>query len=188
MARLRSPEKRRAILEAAVVEIAEAGLGAATAKIAARASVAEGTLFTYFATKDELLNELYVDLKVEVYDRLNTDFPHKASAEQRAWHVWSSFLMWAMEYPLKRKVSMQLGISDVVTAVTRERIADKRGPVDTLFSDLGGRESLRGLPSGYGASLMAAMQEATMDAIAKTPRQRKMLMERGFALLWRAVR
>jgi AcrR family transcriptional regulator len=188
MARLRSPEKRRAILEAAVVEIAEAGLGAATAKIAARAAVAEGTLFTYFASKDELLNELYVDVKVEAYDRLNRDFPQKAGAEQRAWHVWSSFLGWAMEYPLKRKVSMQLSISDVVTAQTRERVAEKRGPVDGLFADLGRRESLHGFPAGYAASLMAAMQEATMDAIAKSPRQRKMLVERGFALFWRAIR
>ena len=58
MARVRSPEKRSAILRAAVHEIAEVGLGAPTAKIAGRAGVAAGTLFTYFANKEELLNEL----------------------------------------------------------------------------------------------------------------------------------
>ena len=51
MARARSPEKRGAILEAAVHEIAEEGLGAPTAKIARRAGVAAGTLFTYFETR-----------------------------------------------------------------------------------------------------------------------------------------
>jgi AcrR family transcriptional regulator len=188
MARLRSPEKRRAILDAAVVEIAEAGMGAATAKIAARAKVAEGTLFTYFANKDELLNELYVDLKIEVYDRLNTGFPSKANVEQRSWHVWSSFMDWAVAYPLKRKVSVQLTLSDVVTAETRGRTAEKRGAIDALFNELGGRETLRGLPAGFAASLMSAMQEATMDLIARSPRQRKLLIERGFGLFWRAVR
>ena len=54
MARLRSSEKRRAILQAAVYEIAEAGLGAPTSKIARRAGVAEGTLFIYFPNKEEL--------------------------------------------------------------------------------------------------------------------------------------
>jgi AcrR family transcriptional regulator len=54
MARARSPEKRSAILQAAVGEIAEAGLGAPTAKIAKRAGVAAGTLFLYFANKEEL--------------------------------------------------------------------------------------------------------------------------------------
>src|SRR5215467_13328970 len=113
MARPKSPEKRSAILQAAVHEIAEAGLGAPTARIARRAGIAEGTLFTYFATKEELLNQLYLELKVEVYKRLNTGFPHKANLERRAWHVWSSYLDWAIEFPEKRKVSVQLNVSDV---------------------------------------------------------------------------
>jgi AcrR family transcriptional regulator len=188
MARLRSPEKRRAILEATVVEIAEAGLGAPTAKIAARAGVAEGTLFTYFASKDELLNELYAELKSEVYDRINLDFPHKASAERRAWHVWLCSLSWSLEFPLKRKTSMQLNVSDVITSETRLRSAEKRGGVDALFVDLDGREPLRGLPAGFAASLMAAVQEATTDMIAKNPRQKKAMIERGFTVFWRAIR
>ena len=67
MARVRSPEKRSAILQAAVHEIAKVGLGAPTAKIARRAGVAAGTLFTYFANKEELLNELYLELTGERY-------------------------------------------------------------------------------------------------------------------------
>lgn len=188
MARLRSPEKRRAILEAAVIEIAEAGLGAPTAKIAKRAGLAEGTLFTYFATKEELLNELYVELKLEVFERLNADFPLRASIRERAWHVWSSSLEWAIEFPQKRKVSVQLNLSDVVKAETRERTAEKRGQIDALFRELAERETLRDLPAGFAAATMAAMQEATMDFIARGPRQRKVLIERGFALFWRAVR
>jgi len=56
MARMRSPEKRKALLEAAVLEIDASGLSAPTSRIASRAGVAEGTLFTYFANKDALLN------------------------------------------------------------------------------------------------------------------------------------
>ena len=81
MARVRSPEKRSAILQAAVREIAENGLAAPTAQIAKRAGVAAGTLFTYFASKEALLNQLYLELKGEVYTRINTDFPHKGSLE-----------------------------------------------------------------------------------------------------------
>ena len=188
MARRRDPEKRRAILEAAVEEIADAGLSAATAKIAGRAGLAEGTLFTYFSSKDELLNELYVELKSEVYARVNADFPHKAGLEQRAWHVWSTYLEWAIESPRRRKVSVQLNLSETVTTETRDRVADARGPVDSMFTELEARETLRGTPKGFGAATMAAMQEATLDFVARYPRQRKKLVERGFALLWRAIR
>ena len=188
MARRRDPEKRGAILDAAVEEIAEAGLSAATAKIAKRAGLAEGTLFTYFATKDELLNELYVELKSEVYARVNADFPGKASLEQRAWHVWSASVGWAVEAPDRRKVSVQLNLSSAVTVETRERVADARGAVDSMFAELEAREMLRGAPKGFGAATMGAMQEATLDFVARYPKQRKALVERGFALFWRAVR
>jgi AcrR family transcriptional regulator len=65
-----------------------------TAKIARRAGVAAGILFTYFANKEELLNELYVELKGEVYIRINANFPHKGSLERRARHIWSSVFDW----------------------------------------------------------------------------------------------
>lgn len=188
MARLRSPEKRSAILQAAVHEIAEAGLGAPTAKIAKRAGVAEGTLFTYFANKDELLNELYLDLKAEVYRKVNANFPNKASLERRAWHLWSSFLDWAIEFPQKRKVSVQLNVSDLITPETRARAAVGRGAINAALNELESRESLRGLPPGFAAAAMSAMQEAAMDFIAKQPKQRKKLIEQSFKIFWRAIR
>ena len=188
MARARSPEKRNAILKAAVDEIAEAGLGAATAKIASRAGVAAGTLFTYFANKEELLNELYLELKGEVYARVNADFPHKGSLERRARHIWSSTLVWGIEFPERRKVSVQLNVSDVITPETRMRTAAERGTVDGTLSELGTRGALRGLPAGFAGATMAAMQEATMEFIAKQPKQREELMERGFQVFWRALR
>lgn len=188
MARPRSPEKRKAILEAAIQEIAETGLSAPTAKIAERAGIAAGTLFTYFATKEELLNELYFELKSEVYSRINAGFPAKASLEARARHIWTSFLDWAIEFPEKRKVSMQLNVSDVVTKETRARMAAERRTIDSTLSGLDKRNSLRGLPAGFAAGTMAAMQEATMDFVAKQPRLRKDLIEHAFQLFWRAVR
>jgi AcrR family transcriptional regulator len=188
MARVRSPEKRSAILQAAVHEIAATGLGAPTAKIAQRAGVASGTLFTYFATKEELLNELYLDLKIEVYNRINTGFPHKGSLERRTRHIWSSFLDWAIEFPDRRKASVQLNLSDLVNLETRARTARERGAVDATLSELGSRGALRGLPAGFAASAMSAMQEATMDFIAKQPKQRSAIIERAFRLFWRAVR
>jgi len=188
MARVRSPEKRSAILQAAVHEIAEVGLGAPTAKIARRAGVAAGTLFTYFTNKEELLNELYVELKGEVYTRVNTNFPHNRSLERRARHIWSSFLDWAIEFPEKRKVSVQLNVSDRITAETRGRTAAERGAIDGTLSELGSRGALRGLPVGFAAATMAAMQEATMEFIAKQPKRRQELIEQAFQVFWRALR
>jgi AcrR family transcriptional regulator len=188
MARVRSPEKRSAILEAAVEEIAKSGLRASTAEIARSAGVAAGTLFTYFASKEELLNELYFELKIEVYTRVNGEFPHGASLERRARHVWSSFLHWAIDFPDKRKVSVLLNVSDLITTETRARTAAERGAVDATLSELGSRPALRGLPPGFAAATMSAMQEAALDFVAKQPKQREQLIERAFQVFWRALR
>ncbi len=139
-------------------EIANVGLGAPTAKIARRAGVAAGTLFTYFANKEELLNELYVELKGEVYTRINANFPNKGSPERSARHICSSVLNWAIEFPEKRKAAVETG------------------------------SALCGLPPGFATTTMAAMQEATMEFIAKQRKQREQLLEQAFQVFWRAVR
>jgi len=74
MARPLSEDKRTAILEAATKVVAMLGVSAPTAKIAKGAGVAEGTLFTYFANKDELLNRLYLELKMDLRDAMMTGY------------------------------------------------------------------------------------------------------------------
>src|SRR6202007_284137 len=103
-----------------------------------------GTLFTYFSNKEELLNELYVELKLEVYTRINANFPHKARLELRAQHVWSSCLDCAIEFPEKRKVAAQLNVSNLITPETRERTIAERGAVEATLTELESRDALRG--------------------------------------------
>ena len=170
-----------------MLEIAETGLAAATAKIAARAGIATGTLFTYFVTKEELLNELYLQLKREGYARVNREFPRNASLERRVRHIWTSYLEWTIEFPLRRKVVAVLNMSDLITADTRAQAAAERKLVETTLRELEGRKALQSFPAGFAAAMMSAMQEATRDFIAAHPRRRKQLSESGFAVFWRAV-
>lgn len=164
------------------------GLGAATAVIARRAGVAAGTLFTYFATKEELLNELYLELKSEAYARINASFPHKGSLKSRARHIWTTYLNWAIEFPEKRRTAAQLNVSDVITAETRMRTEAERGAVDATMSEIERHGASRGLPKGFVAATMSSMHEATIDFIAKQPKKRKDLVEKAFQFYWRAVR
>lgn len=65
MARPKSEDKRKAILGAAMRVVAREGLGASTSDIAREAGVPHGSLFTYFGTKAELWNAVYVELREE---------------------------------------------------------------------------------------------------------------------------
>ena len=188
MARAKSPEKRTAILEAAVQEIAAAGLGASTARIAKAAGLAEGTMFRYFSSKDELLNELYVELKTEVHGRIDEGFPHGSGLRERARHIWTEYLRWALQKPAERKVSVLLHLSGVVTAATREKMSAQRGAMVRTMQERGERGTFKGLPAGFATAAMVAMQEAVMEMAAKKPKQAAALVEQAFDCFWKMAR
>jgi AcrR family transcriptional regulator len=188
MARARSLEKRQALLQSAVREIAASGLGASTARIAKGADVAEGTMFTYFTSKEELLNELYVELKTKVYRRIQARFPHESELRARVKHIWTEYLRWAMEHPDERKVSTLLNLSELISDVTRDRMIAERGAVSQTMNELGKRGAFKDLPPEFASSAMLAMQEAVMEMAIKKPRQRSKLIEQGFDAFWRMAK
>jgi AcrR family transcriptional regulator len=121
MARPKSEDKRNAILEAATRLFAERGLTAApTSEISKQAGVAEGTLFTYFKTKDDLINALYRALKLELADAMMSDFPRKKNVRTRLQHVWDRYVKWGIANPKERKVLAQLTVSEVLTKESRD--------------------------------------------------------------------
>src|ERR1700685_4192175 len=120
MARPRSEDKRNAILDAATRLFAERGLTAApTSEISKLAGVAEGTLFTYFKTKDDLVNALYREIKLELADAMMSDFPRRASVRLRFQHVWDRYAEWGIANPRQHKVLQQITVWGGLTEESR---------------------------------------------------------------------
>src|SRR5467141_3247381 len=111
MARPKSEDKRNAILDAATRLFAERGLTAApTSEISKQAGVAEGSLFTYFKTKDDLINALYREIKLELADALMSGFPRKQSVRHRLQYVWNHYVDWGVAYTDQQKVLKQIQV------------------------------------------------------------------------------
>src|SRR5260370_41443212 len=108
MAKPKSEDKRNAILSAATQVFAERGLGAPTAAITSAAGIAEGSLFTYFKTKDVLINALYRELKLGLADSMMSGFPRKQSVRHRLEHLWIVFVQWGVSNPNQQKVLKQI--------------------------------------------------------------------------------
>src|ERR1700684_3546811 len=108
MAKPKSEDKRNAILSAAIQVFAERGLGAPTAAITSAAGIAEGSLFTYFKTKDELINALYREIKLELADAMMSGFPRRQSVRHRLQHVWNHFVDWGVANPNQQRVLRQI--------------------------------------------------------------------------------
>lgn len=91
MARPKSEDKKQALLEAATAAFAQSGIAASTSAIARSAGVAEGTLFRYFATKDELLNELYLAIKLRLVRTMIAGLdPDEKRPKENARNIWKA--------------------------------------------------------------------------------------------------
>jgi len=135
MAKPKSEDKRNAILSAATQVFAERGLGAPTAAITSAAGIAEGSLFTYFKTKDELINALYRELKLELADSMMSGFPRKQSVRHRLEHVWNGYVHWGVANPDQQKVLKQI---QVWGGLTQESKQAGSAPFTEMAEDDGG--------------------------------------------------
>ncbi len=97
--------------------------------------MAEGTLFTYFASKDELLNRLYLELKMEIRDAMIAGYPSGKSLGDRMRHVWVRYVGWGSAHPLKRRAVRQLAVSDRITEESKKLVADLFGEVNDMMRE-----------------------------------------------------
>jgi AcrR family transcriptional regulator len=183
MARQKSEDKRNAILAAATEIVAEQGLGAPTARIARMAGVAEGTLFTYFASKDELLNALYLHLKADLREAIMATYPRTDGVRERAWHVWRSYVQWGAAHSPRRRALAQLSVSDRITPESRAAGSAAFEDLSALMED----GVLRGQPPEFTAAIMAALAEMTMDFVIRFPAQADQYTTLGFDAFWHAI-
>ena len=189
MARPKSEDKRNAILDAATRVFAERGLTSApTSEISKEAGVAEGTLFTYFKTKDDLINALYREIKLELADAMMSGFPRKKSVRTRLQHVWDGYVNWGVTNREKRRVLAQLQVSGMLSKESLEAGSAPFGEMQNTIRDAIERHILRAdLPIELISKTMAALAEAAMDLIVLKPAMANKYRNGGFEIYWAGI-
>jgi TetR/AcrR family transcriptional regulator, repressor of fatR-cypB operon len=98
--RPRISDKRSAILRAALDLFAEGGVNGVPMPVVAQvAGVGTGTVYRYFASKEELVNELFREQKNELSKRLYADLDKATPAQQQFAIVWQRMIDFAREQP-----------------------------------------------------------------------------------------
>lgn len=187
MARPKSADKRSAILAAATRAIDTRGLGAPTAGIAEEAGVANGSLFTYFETKADLFNQLYLELKAEMASAATKDLPEPAGPREQLFHVWKNWMNWTLAFSEKRRALAQLDVSDEITPATRATAHKTMARVADLLERGRADGPMNRLPMDFVLAIMNSVAEATMDFMARDPTHAKEHCRAGFDALWRAI-
>jgi AcrR family transcriptional regulator len=187
MARPKSEDKRNALIDSALRVFAEQGLGAPTSKIAKGAGVAEGTLFNYFETKDDLLNQLYLELKAQLRDAMVPGYPGDQDLKSRLRHAWHTYVGWGVAHPEKRKTMALLMMSDRVTDTSRIAGSEAFNDISRHMREGTACGALRDQPGNFIAAIMRSLAETTMDFMSNEPEHAERYCEAGFAAYWNAI-
>ena len=186
MARPLSEEKRQALLDAAAEFVANLGTGASTAKIAKAAGVSEGTLFTYFPTKDDLLNQLFLEIEADLTETMLAPYPAAdASARDRLFAVWNRLIDWGLAHATARKALRQLKVSDRVTAKSRNRCHAMQRDARTMVEECLAGHAAPDRIAFYIDTILFDLADISINAVAAKPQESDAIRQAGFDLFWK---
>lgn len=188
MSRPRNEQRRFAILSAATHVIASQGIGAAsTAAIAKEAGVSNGSLFTYFDTKTQLLNELYVTLKTEMAEASLSGLTTQGEPRDQVRHMWEQWARWATGNPAKRRVLAQLQVADDITAESHHQVSLASVGIAELLERARADGPVQDVPLGFVLTLANALAEAAIDEMIRDPERARANADTAFEALWRVL-
>jgi AcrR family transcriptional regulator len=174
-------------LSAATRVIASQGLAATTAAIAKEAGVSNGSLFVYFDTKAELLNELYVALKAEMTAAATAGLDAGGEPREQVRHVWTQWLRWNTAHQEKRRALAHLDVADDITAGSHQTVRSAFSGIADLLDRSRANGPMHDAPLGFVLSLITAIAEATIDAMIRQPAEAEARSSAGFDAIWRVL-
>src|SRR6266852_5173029 len=187
VAKPKSEDRRNAILSAAIQIFAVRGLGAPTAAITSAAGIAEGSLFTYFKTKDELINALYRELKLELADAMMSGFPRKQSVRHRLEHVWNGYLQWGVAKPDQQKVLKRIQFWGGLTQESKQAGSAPLTEMQRMTEDAVTQRIYKDIPQAFIGATLVALAEMTMDFMVREPERAEIYRTAGFEMLCAAI-
>jgi AcrR family transcriptional regulator len=134
---MRTADRRTDIMQATLELIAEQGFhGAPMAQIAARAEVAAGTIYRYFAGRDVLITELYRELESRITTSLRKDYPTEKPLRERFLFLVRGLVSYFIENPLHFRYMEQYFNSPYGISLRRDKLLGKPDSEDVLIAVL----------------------------------------------------
>ncbi|CAH6635252.1 MULTISPECIES: TetR/AcrR family transcriptional regulator [Pseudocitrobacter] len=187
MARPKSEDKKQALLDAATVAFAQSGIAASTALIARNAGVAEGTLFRYFATKDDLLNALYLHLKYDLCQAMIAGLSNSEAPKEVIHSIWNSYIDWGVRNPVGNRAMRRMSMSEKITEETKLQVKEMFPELNRLCQRSVRPVYLSGEFETFGDALFLSLAEATIEFASQQPARADKLKALGFEAMWRAL-
>lgn len=184
-------DKQQEILKSALKLFVEFGFhGTPTSKIAKEAGVANGTLFHYYKTKDELIVALYSDVKSELSEYMYAGAKANANFKENLEMIYANTLDWATEHKEAFYFMQQFNTSPFLSLIAPEEISRQAKPHLELLQSAIDNKIFRNLPVELVFVLINSHIYAMsqyLHTIQESETDRKKLISESFDLLWKML-
>lgn len=183
-------DKKDAIIKAAFKLFTERGFyGTPTSMISQEASVATGTLFRYFPTKEALINFAYSLAKSHMAAALNAGIGEEPTMEDKARRIWGNAIRWGLQNPEEFLFIEQFASSPYITKLTEKEALNNFGFLGEIFE----KGIRQGVIKDAGGMLLVDMIFDSNKAVVKKIMRSGLrdeaegLIDMSFELLWRGI-
>lgn len=183
-------DKRTAVLKAALELISEQGFhGAPMSQIAKKANVSIGTIYHYFTGKDELINALYIDIKIRLaeyaFRNYSADIPVRIAFKQ----LFSGVIHYVVGHPSELSFAEQYENSPLITDSTREMIKQIGRPMAELYKRAMAEDLLKELPLEMLSTLIgSAVTGLAKLYISSAVKLKEESLEAGLDAIWDMIK
>lgn len=140
-------DKRAAILESTLNLLSEHGFhGTPISMIAEHAGVGAGTIYRYFENKEQLINQLFTEIKKRVIKAMLKDYREEGTYKERFKHLWINLITYCIENPKEFQFVEQYRYAPFMSNVTREESFIILAPIMSFFIESKRAKAMKDLP------------------------------------------
>ena len=183
-------DKKTAIMDAALKLFTERGFhGTSTAEISKEASIATGTLFNYFPTKEDLINSLYFEVKGQLSQSMGKEIEAQNTFQDKLRKIWSNLIKWGVDNQEEFLFVGQFCSSPYITKFTREEVMKEY----VFLHDLVNQGIKTGVIRDFSAELTIAMFYQASRVVVNlildsdSSQNKNKFIEDGFQIIWEGL-
>ncbi|MFN8356110.1 MAG: TetR/AcrR family transcriptional regulator [Spirosomataceae bacterium] len=185
-------DKKAAIFSATLDLISDNGFHSSPmSELAKKAGVATGTIYHYFASKEQLIIELYGSLRLKINDTVQLDIENvnNLSYRERFRRFYFSLYEYYLRHPKEFLFLDQYASSPFITKIDRDDQAKLNQPIIDFIRKGVITMQLRDMPT----RLLWAVTQAQVHALVRLHLQNEMLIDlenltAGFNVCWEGIK
>jgi len=170
--------------------LAEKGIQATPMSVIAKAAnTGMGTIYNYFATKEELINAIYLYIKHAELHLINKRLDSTASVKSRFFHYYTSFIDFYLKYPDSFVFMDQFQNSPVITQQTKD--AGKEGflPIIILLQQGQDQEIIKQIEMNALLQFLAgSITTYVRWVFSNAKKKHSSLLEPQLRMVWDAIK